>query len=111
MAFTKTKTMVASVILATVYMGSTAHAADSFNKFPEQATAATKQAPKVTTYMTQAASKSKDFAKKRRVKRVVEPVATSTAFVRNADSSRMTTRFNKMVTQSATKSREMPVIN
>ena len=111
MTFLSKPKLVATVILATMCIGSTAHAADPFNKFPEQSAAATKQAPKVTTYIAQAASKTKEFAKKRRVKRVEEPVATSMAFVQNADSSRMTTRFNKMVSKSDKTMRGMPVIN
>ncbi|GHB03276.1 hypothetical protein GCM10009069_27460 [Algimonas arctica] len=103
------KNLVACVALSTVCFTSTAHAADTFNKFGAQPAAATQTHAAPYTVVTY--SKTKAFNKKRTLKRVVEPVKTDATFLMNNAAATSTDRFNKMATQEQSVSRAMPVLN
>lgn len=105
------KNLVACVALSTVCFTSTAHAADSFNKFAANPAAATQTDTHAKPYTVVTYSKTKVFNKKRTLKRVVEPVKTDATFSLNNAPMISMDRFNKMATQDQSVSRAMPVLN
>lgn len=111
MTITFAKKLIACVALSTVCLTSTAHAADPFNKFSTQSAASTEHTVQFSSYTVVKPSKTKEFNKKRTLKRVVEPATTTALFVVNDAQTASTDRFNKMVTQDELVSREMPVLN
>lgn len=108
MTFNFTKNLIACVALSTVCVTSTAHANDPFNKFAKKPATAAQQA---TPYTVVTYTKTDVFNKKRIVKRVVEPVTTNAAFTLKKTPTTSTDRFNKMVVEDQTLSREIPVLN
>lgn len=113
MTFTFSKNLVAFVALSTVCFGTTAHAADAFNKFPQQQTTATQpqtqtQRTVVRSEATLTQSRAQTYTQTRRINRVVEPVQARV--VTPSIVQEPTVEFNKMQSQT-TASREMPVLN
>jgi len=110
MTFTFNKKFVAFVALSTVCFGSTAHAADAFNKFPTQQATTTTQTQRTAPVRAEATltqSRVQTYSQTRRVNRVVEPVQAPVVAPSEAPA---TVSFNKMQSQT-TVSRDMPVMN
>jgi adenine deaminase len=115
MTFIVSKKLVALVTISTVCFGSTAHAADAFNKFPQQQATATQTQTQTQTQrvvvrseaiLTQ--SRVQTYTQTSRINRVVEPVQARV--VTPSIVQEPTVEFNKMQSQT-TASREMPVLN
>lgn len=111
MTFTIAKNLIACVALSTVCLTSAAQANDAFNKFAKKPAVATQKVAQATPYTVVTYTRTELFNKKRIIKRVVEPVTTNAAFTMKKTPTTSTDRFNKMVVEDRSISREMPVVN
>jgi len=109
--FTKTLFVVATLTAAT--FSTTAHA-NSFNKFPAQASAQTVTGLQNTGFEARTQAVQTSYTANSRIKRVVKPVpSTQTrglSYASDMGTVNRTTGFNKMKSSKFSSARSMPVV-